>query len=511
MQRSSVLCLLFAAVAAIAVAVAVYASGDAPAPGPTPPGRMRFPPPDPHRAIHGDDTPAVPRGAPQVHVEVRDEATFVPPPPERVFARVAGEGAWLPATVLAGEGAGFDPPRARPGLAMIAIALDGGHRLLRQLALGDEGQTEYRLGARVVVRGHVTGDQDWPLRGAEVWLGELDADGQRRTATTDAEGAFELDTPDGAGVPCVVTAPKRAVHWQVLAVAPPGPDLRIALGPGASLEVQLAAAADDIGAARVFVVPTGAVSTALAQHPFFLQALTDGHAVGANGRATVPDLPIDGTLAVLVRHPRLPGMAPVTVTLRDSPQRVVVPLQFAEAAWTGRVVDTAGAPLAAVSVWSRQPGQPLGAPGSARLLPPQAPGRGVCATATDAEGAFTVGAVPAPDALVSLRAWGFAGLDVAATSLRAAAPIVLPAWRGGDPAFHLLPPASGVGWQASTDLGGGVQAVLEPDQPWVVSFPHAGRFTVVVTTRTGDVVCGSETFHGLDVTGPVELASPRLP
>lgn len=510
MQRSSLLFLLLAAVAAIAVAVTMYVSGGDVL-EPQPPGlRGAFPPPDPDRAIFGADVPAPP-GVPQVHVEVRDEATFVPPPPERVFAQAAGTNARLPATLLAGEGAGCDPLRARAGLAMIAIALDGGHGLLRQDALGDAGETGYRLGARVVVRGHVVGDRDWPVRGAEVWLGELDALGQRRTATTDAEGAFELDTPDGDGVPCVVTAPKCAAHWQVLAVAPPGLDLRIVLRPGASLDVQLAAAADDIAAARVFVVPTGVVSTALAQHPFFLQALTDGHPVGANGRATVPDLPVDGTLAVLVRHPRLPGIAPVTVTLRDAPQRVVVPLPFAAAAWTGRVVDAAGAPLASVSVWSRQPGQPIGTPGSARLLPPQLPLRGVCATVTDADGVFTVGAVPVPDAIVSLRAPGCAGLDVPAASLRAAAPIVLPAWRGGDAAFHLLPPAPGVRWQASTDLGGGVQAVLEPDQPWLVSFPHAGRFTVVVTTRIGDVVQGRETFQGLDVTGPVDLQAPRLP
>jgi hypothetical protein len=376
---------------------------------------------------------------------------------------------------------------------MVTIALDGGHRLLRQLALAAEGETDYRLGARVVVRGRVFGGTDWPLRGAEVWLGELGAEGQRRTVTTDAEGAFELDTPDGDGVPCVVTAPKQAAHWQVLTVAPPGPELRIVMRPGAPLDVQLAAAADDITAARVFVVPTGAVSTALLQHPFFLQALADGHAVGANGRATVPDLPTEGTLGVVVRHPRLPGMAPVVVTLRDAPQRVIVPLAFG------------------VSVWSRQPGQDLGTPGSARLLPPQVPLRGVCVTVTDLDGAFRVGVVPGPTALVSLRAPGFAGLDLPASSLAAAVPIVLPAWCGGEVAFRLLPPAAGRTWQASSDLGGGVRAELAPDQPWLVSFPHAGRFTVVVTTREGDTVRGSETFAGLDVTGPIDLQAPRLP
>jgi len=98
---------------------------------------------------------------------------------------------------------------------------------------------------------------------------------------------------------------------------------------------------------------------------------------------------------------------------------------------------------------------------------------------------------------------------VPASAVTGNPPIVLPAWRGGDVSLHLLPPVPGVRWIANSDLGGGIRATVEADQPWVVSFPHAGRFTVVVTTRKGDVVVGSETFAQLDVTGPVELQAPR--
>jgi hypothetical protein len=507
MQRSSVLFLLFAVVVAIGAAVAMYAGGAAVQP------RLPTPPP----SAPGDDDggirpvhPGPDRGGLRVHVEVQKEAVFVPPPPERVVVRVAGSDTVLPAAVLAGEGAGFDPRPARPGTALVAILQDGGGELLRQVALGAEGQTVYRLGARVVVRGHVVDDDGWPLRGAQAWLGELDADGQRRTAVTDAEGAFELDSPDGDGVPFVVTAPGKASRWQVLTVAPPGPELRVVMLRGAQLDVQLAAAADDIDAARVFVVPGSAVATELAQYPFFLQALTDGHAVSATGGASIPDLPGTGTIELLVRHPRLPGMAAKTVVLRAPPPRAIVPLQFAEAVRTGRVVDADGTPLPGVEVWSRRPGQELAPSASARLLPARLPLRGACRTTSDGNGAFTVGALVDADALVSLRAHGFAGLDLPASSVTGAAPIVLPAWRGGDPAFRLLPPAPGVAWFASCDLGGGVQATLAPDQPWLVSFPHAGRFVVVVTTRQGEQVQGSETFAGVDATGVVDLQAPRL-
>lgn len=512
MQRSSVLFLLLAAVVAIAVGLMLY-SGGAEGPEPDPPPAGDAPAEVPHDPGHEPDpAPAAPTGRPMVRVEVHDEATFVPPPPPpRVFARAAGTGAPLPLTVLAGEGAGPVVQPSRPGTALVAIAAEPGREVIRQVEIVDAAPTEYRLGARVVVRGRVLGER-WPVRGAEVWLGELDATGARRTVTTDAEGAFEFDTPDGPGVPFVVTAEDMAVHGRLLTVGPGGLELEVKLVAGMRLELQLAAAAPaDVATARVFVVPTDIVSTALAQYPFFLQALTDGYAVNENGRAIVTNLPTDGRLGVLVRHARLVGAAPTPVTLRAASQRLIVPVQFVARSLAAPVVDGLGAPLADVSVWSRRAGQELVVPPSARLLPPSLPVRGACRAWTDAEGRFVVGTLADAAAVVSLRAPGFAGLDLPATAVPATAPIVLPAWTGGEPSFRLQPPAPGVVWHAASDLGGGVQATVAADQPWVVSFPHAGRFTIVLSTTVDGVERGRVTLAAVDVTGPIELQAPRLP
>ena len=74
-----------------------------------------------------------------------------------------------------------------------------------------------------------------------------------------------------------------------------------------------------------------------------------------------------------------------------------------------------------------------------------------------------------------------------------------------------LPPAPAIAWRAESDLAGGIQAAIGPDQPWVVSLPHAGRFRVVVTTFVGDDVRGTTTLEDVQATGPFDLQAPRLP
>ncbi|MBX3462030.1 MAG: hypothetical protein KF830_02580 [Planctomycetes bacterium] len=510
MQRRIVPILLLGLVVAAAIG---YRFGRGAEPAPHPPGlRGAFPPPDPRPWQDDDRVPVGVEAGPglQVHVAVRADAVFVPPPVERVRGLLAGSGVRLPAVPLAGEGAGFAAERPRDGVAMVEVALPDGRRLLRQVALAAEGVAECLVGARVTVHGRIVAAQDLPRREAWVWLGEIDADGRRVEARTDATGAFELDTPAGAGVPFVIGAAECASQWRAVEVAPPGLELAAVLAPAPSLEVQLAAAVDGIAAARVFVLPDGPVSTGLAAYPFFVQALDDGFPVDDNGRARVPDLPADVQVAVVVRHALLPAVAPHAVVVRDRPQRAVVPLQFAASAFRLRVVDPAGAPRPGTAVWSRLPGQALGVPGSARLLPPQLPVRGTCLGATDADGRIAIGALPAADAIVSLRAVDCAGLDLPAAALGAAA-IELPPWQGGECAFRLLPPAPGVPWRASTDLGGGVHAAVEADQAWQVSFPHPGRFTVVLTTRRDGEVVGAREYTGLAVTGTVELQAPTAP
>ncbi|MBL9076827.1 MAG: hypothetical protein JNL08_04945 [Planctomycetes bacterium] len=500
MQRRTVPLLVLTAVVAAAVAVLAFGGREAP---PAPPGVGAESDPVPPRAA---PTPVpVPVGAPHVHVAVRTEAAFVPPPLPRVRAALGATGPELPVALVAGEGAGFDPPPARAGTALVAVTLDGGRQVLRQVALPADGVADCRVGARVVARGRVADDRGVPLRDARVWLGEVDATGARVEFVTDASGEWAGDVPAGDGVPVVVAAAGRASRWQGCTAVPPGLELATVLQPGRQLEVQLAVAADDLAAARLFVVPTSAVATGLAEWPFFAQALDDGFAVDRAGRAVVAGLPPDGEVGLLVRHPLLAGMAPQRVNLRDPNARAIVPVELAAARVQGRVVDEAGAPLAGVVVWARRPGQALDAPGTARLLPPQLPVRGTVTAVSAADGTFVLAAPAAADAILSLRAQGHAGLDVPLAN-RVAGDLVLPAWRGGEPSFVLLPPAAGAAWSASCDLAAGITAGCAADTPWQVSLPHPGRYTFVVTTRIGSADGNERTFAGVAVTGPFELA-----
>lgn len=508
MQRSTATFLLFVVVVLVAVVLSSGWFTDEPLPV----DEVASPPPPPPAATgqasrEPGEQPPAPIGAPRVVVEVRVLETFVAPPPVRVQA-VDVMGTELPTVVVAGAGAGFDPGPTRAGLSLVAISHEGG-TVLRQVAVTEGAVARPVVGARIVVRGTVRDPQRQPIPGARVWLGETMAGGERRFVVTGEQGAFELDVQAGTGVPFVVEADGRASLWSACAVAAPSPELAAVLHPSAPIDVQIAAVSTGIEQTRLFVVPGEAVSTELTNYPFFLQVLTDGFAVAANGTANLPGLPTVGTIGLVVRHPLVPLGTPLSVTLRNEAARVVLPLGTPVAAWHGRVVDDDGAPLPGVAVWARAPGRRLGDAGSPRLVPPHLDAGGTTFTRSDAEGMFTIGRSDAALAVVSLRAPGRAGRDVSWPPTDDA-PLVLPAWRGDEPAFRLLPPKPGVAWIGECDLGGGVRAQLAADREWQVSFPHAGRFHVVVTTFDGDTAKGTWT-RPVVVTGVVDLESPRLP
>ncbi|MEO6594290.1 MAG: carboxypeptidase regulatory-like domain-containing protein [Planctomycetota bacterium] len=503
MQRSTAIFLLLALMLAVVVAIASWPDRI------RPPERLPEWPASPAGTGSGTDptgqAPPLPATAPRVRVAVKLLERYVPPPPKRVQAVRLGDGLELPTELLAGVGAGFDPGPPRPGLALVGIAYDGGS-LLRQVPVAME-LARPTVGARILCRGHVRDAAQKPVSGARVWLGEQDGEGRNLEVSTDADGVFELAVPAGHGVPFVVRAEGLATAWRAVSVAPPIPEFEITLQPAGRLEVQLAGTADGLDDARLFVLPTSSVSTEVALYPFFAQVLTRGFPIDAKGHAFVTDLPQSGELSIVVQHARAPGMAPHSVTLAGKSTRAVLPIEFATSVWRGLVVDEAGSPVVGASLWSRLPGQDLAPGSSLRLLPPHLEGRGRSMATTDADGAFAIGGLSAPDAVLSLRKLGCAGRDVVWAHADPKAPFVLPRWNGDEVAFRLLPPVSGVAWRAESDLAGGIEAALAADRAWLVAFPHAGRFEVVVTTFVGDRQW-QRTFEHVDATGTVELQAP---
>ncbi|HEU4418587.1 MAG TPA: carboxypeptidase-like regulatory domain-containing protein [Planctomycetota bacterium] len=510
MQRSSATFLLAAAILVGVAAIAWLNAGDGLPPPEEGPGQDSGP-----GSGLGTATTAPRVGSPsalppdtlRVVVEVQVRERYVPPPPRRAQAVRASDGAELPTQLVAGVGAGFDAPSRTAGIAAAVIDFEG-VRLVRQVPVG-EAVSRTVVGARVATRGRIQDAAQKPIAGARVWLGEQDAEGTEREVLTDAEGAFELDTPSGEGVPFVVRARGYAAAWRPVAVVPAGIDLQMILQPGSVLEVQLAALGTDLGQARLFVVPTTTVTSELAQFPFFLQALTDGAAVDDNGRGQVVDLPANGKVGILVRHPMAAAGAPHEVMLASKLTSAIVPLKFAETRWSGQVVDPEGRPLGGVSVWSLPARANLAAVGSVRLLPPHLEVLGACASHTDEQGAFAVGGLPGAGSVLSLRAHGCAGRDVVWADVGPGSRFVMAPWLGGEPALRVLPPAAGAVWVAEADLAGGIRATLEKDEPWQVSLPHAGRFDVKLTVFAGTTQRAAKTLHDVHATGVVELQAPR--
>ena len=515
MQRGSVLFLLFVALAALAGWL-WWTTGDVlppPEPPPITPNEANEPSPSvssPESGTPLAQDPAPPTGV-RVRVEVVTRERFVPPPVPRVLARQRVDGAPLPAYVVAGAGAGFEAAAAsNVGTALVVIDTPAG-RAARTVALAAGEPAVYEVAGSLAVRGVVRGADGLPLRDARVWFGEYGPDGQRREATTDATGEYELPVLVGSGVPCIVQAAGHAIAARTLVVAAPPPVVDVVLQPGCTIDVQVAGFARAMTTARAFVLPRGSVATELAQWPFWLQALDGGAPLDAAGRATIAGLPRAGEVAVLLRHPEAPLGNGVPVVLKGERARASVPLAYAESTGNGRVVDGERRPLAGASLWAASGAVQLGDGNSQRLLPPHLEARGT-ATTTAADGTFALG-LPggAASARVLVRCAGHAGREFDAPALVAGADLVLPAWVGGEPQFTLQPPAAGVAWTAECDLSGGVRERLDAGQSFRLSLPHAGRFSFVLTLFDGAEVVAVRTLPDVDVTGPIELESPKRP
>ena len=520
MQRSSTLFLWLGAVVMVAVAALAYWTAQEPPPLPGP--RVE---PATVDAI-GDPT-AAPTGAspsssgtplpadqaasgPRVDVRVTVGERFVPPPEPPFHAVRKHDRSPLPAVLLAGAGAGFDGPARVAGVALASIDVDG-LRIVRQVVVATDTAAPYEVAGPLAVAGTVRDPAGTPRPGAVVWFGEFAADGARREFVCDEEGRYHATVLAGTGVPFVVRADGCATAWRPVTVAAPPADQDLQLQPGCVLEVQAVGVANTMESARLFVVPPATVTTELAQWPFFEQVLTDGAALDAQGRAAVVGLPRVGDLGVLIRHPLASLREPATVVLKGERVRASVPFAIAAATWRGRVVDGDGQPLVGVAAWARSPGRGLVPGNSQRLLPPHLEALGTFAGSTDGDGTFTLGSPTAGDAVLSLRRRGFAGRDVRAALVTAGAPLVLPAWRGGEPQFTLAPPGTGGPWQVTCNLLGDGREAVAAGQGWRLSLPHAGRFTFVLTTYDGDAVVATRTEADVDVTGPIDLQPPQRP
>lgn len=510
MQRSRALFLGSVAVVVVAAGTWLVVDG-----GPAPPPEPGTTEPRTPAPASGE-TPAPPVGSNanaaavglRVQIDVTAHERYLPPPLSRVAAFGADGAAW-PARVLAGAGAGFDTTLpAGPAL----VQIDAPDRtLVRHVVLPADEAIEYRALAPVAIEGTVRGQDGVPRRGARVWFGEVRADGSKLEFETDASGTFVGEALGGRGVPFLVQAAGCVVHHAQLDPTGNVSELEVALQVACAVDVQLAGVARELGRARLFVLPATEVSTELAQWPFWLQTQAGGVPFDAGGRASVEGLPRSGAVRVWVAHPEAPAGAPVEVALKGERVRAVASIGFAPNVLRGRLVDGDGAAVAGASVFA-VPGTMALAPGAAsRLTPPHLEMRGACAARSDADGGFAIG-LPGDRERVRLllRAPGRAGRDVPLGDTERG-PLVLPAWRGGEPEFTLSPPAPGEPWTAATDLSGGVVEPLAADRAFRLSLPYAGRFTFVLRTFDGAAEVASRTLADVAVTGPIELTAPTRP
>lgn len=510
MQRSRALFLGSFAVVVAAVGVWLAAAGGTavpPGPGTT---QSRTPEPTP------GETPAQPSGSNptaatvglRVQIDVTAHERYLPPPVARVEA-IGADGAALPAHVLAGAGAGFDTTQpAGPAL----VQIDGPDRtFVRHVVLPADEAIAYRALGPVAIEGTVRGPDGVPRRGARVWFGETRADGSRIEFETDASGAFVGEALGGRGVPFVVQALGCVLHHAPLELTGTVSPFDVALQAACAVDVQLAGVAQELHRARLFVLPAAEVTTELAQWPFWLQTQAGGAPFDGGGRASVEGLPRSGAVRVWVAHPEAPAGAPVEVALKGERVRAIASIGFATNVLRGRLVDVDGAPIAGASVFAVPGTMALGPGAAPRLSPPHLEMRGACAASSDADGGFAVG-LPSDRERVRLllRAHGRAGRDLPIGDAERV-PLVLPAWRGGEPEFSVSPPARGEPWTAATDLSGGVVEPLAADRSFRLSLPYAGRFTFVLRTFDGAVEVASRTLPDVAVTGPIELAAPTRP
>lgn len=457
--------------------------------------------------------PPLAADAPRVVVVVRELEAFVPTSPPRVLALDPVSREPLLVTVLAGVGADPFEDGARAGVALAAVQWGAG-RLLRQVSLEAKGTAEVPIGPRAMVRGTIVDANGRPIPGARVSLGEVLAEGELRTAETGAEGHFELDTPAGAGVPVVVQEPQHASQWRAVTVLAQGDNVvDMVLPEAGTLDVQLACEAHEIEAARVFVVSSGVVASEVAQYPFFLQVLSHGFPVDAQGRASVSGLPRVGTIGLVVRHPGAAQQAPREVKLAGARSSAIVPLSVAPLV-KGRIIDERGLPVPG-AVMQLHVGPPSSTGNrTQRLLPPGLSAIGATYSLGDALGVFSLGSgssggVAPSGQVLSVRAPGHVGREIPFGEGVLAEPIELAAWGEGEPSLRLLPPRAGVRWGSEWSLSGGLKLVHEADAAPTIAVPRAGRFEVTVTTFVGAIELGTKT-QILAVTGVVAVPSPKI-
>lgn len=514
MQRSTVLFLLLGG-AAVAVLATIAFSG---------PGEVVLPPGTgdntvsdgtanengssvllPTPSVAGGHDGPVPPDAPHVTITVTSKERFVPPPLPPVLATtLAGEE--LPVEILAGAGSGFDARNGSRGVAMVAIDMPPS-RLLRQVALAPQGGQPARIGPRVIVRGSVVDTDKKPVAKAVVWFGELQADGSRREFGVDEAGAFEAEVPSSQGVPMVVRAEGFASKWRTIAVTSDVRPLTTLLQPAAKVQIQLAGRAVAMDQASAFVVTRSKVSSGLSQWPFFVQCLSGGYAISAEGQIEIDDLPQDGVVGVLIRHPFAPLVAPTDIKLGTKLVRATVPMRLGGSLLQGVVVDEQGAGISGASLWVLPKRRRLNEARSQRLLPPHLSDLGACYAQAGPEGLFEIGGIGEDTASLTVRARGHAGRSVPVQAIKSA-PVVLPEWRGGDAALRIQPPVAGKVWQLSINLGDGIEEACAADEPFVVSLPHAGAFDVEMVLRVDGKLAGESDVKALLATGLVDLITP---
>jgi len=516
MQRSAVLILLLGCAVAAVVAVMATSGRDAILP-PTRGSSGGGPSPeDPNENVSGGSVPSqtgseatsytgpVPADAPHVTIKVTEKERFVAPPsPPLLATNFAGEA--LPARVLAGVGAGFDAPLRARGTALVVVDVPGG-KLVRQIARNGAASAPTRIGARVMVRGKVVDLERKPITTASVWLGELAVDGSVREFAVDEEGAFEADVPVSDGVPLVVRADGFASQWRSIKVSGQMGALTEMMQPAATVHVQLATRAVEMDKARAFVVSQGDVSSGVSQWPFFWQCLTGGYEVSDQGQVQIKDLPQNGTVGVLIRHPTAPLMAATKVKLGQKEVRSVVPLRMGSQ-MLGVVVDEEGNGVAGASLWALRAGQRLNGARSLRLLPPHLDVIGSCYAQAGADGHYVIGALDDERSVLSVRAHGYAGRDLSPASVQEEE-IVLPKWRGGDAALHIQPPVAGKVWRVTINLGDDLDEVCDKDEPYVIALPYEGVFEVEMRLQVGGEQYEPQKVPRLMATGPVELVTP---
>ena len=443
--------------------------------------------------------------SPHVRITVTAREKFFGPPMPGSMAEMS-DGTPLTTQILAGIGAGFDADWNRRGSSLIGIEYPDS-QLLRQIVIDQGDYDAIRVGARVVVRGRVLDAAEKPVKNATVWFGELGFDDRALEFACDTDGVFEANTPAGQGIPFVIRADDCAASWRTITVEPGMKPLNEFLQPSTSLKIQLAASSDELEQARAYVVPLSSVSTGLAQWPFFVQSLTGGYQMDASGVAEVNGLPQYGSVGVVVRHPLAAVTHPVAVRLSSDAERVVVPVTFTSKRHAGSVVGESGEPIASVSLWHRSGRESLAGTPSQRLLPPHLGVVGACYCSAR-NGQFVLGLIEDSQAILSVRADGYAGRDLPLLAVQDA-PITLSKWTTGEPSLRIMPPVANRDWRVSINLGGHIEEDLAAGDAFVVALPHAGRFDVEMRLEVAGRLQGDLDHSDLMVTGLVELATPR--